>query len=160
MLVHARDMQLVVFKLDLQRYALHLPVVERIVPLVEITPLPQAPPIVLGVINVQGRVIPVVDIRQRFRLPERASLLSDRLVLARSADRTLALLVDAVIGVVDCSQSAWAVPDQIHPGLEYLQAVVTLDDGLILIHDIDTFLSSSEGRSLQEAMQQTPKALQ
>jgi purine-binding chemotaxis protein CheW len=160
MLVHARDMQLVVFKLDLQRYALHLPIVERIVPLVEITPLPQAPPIVLGVINVQGRVIPVVDIRQRFRLPERASLLSDRLVLARSADRTLALLVDAVIGVVDCSQSSWAVPDQIHPGLEYLQAVVTLDDGLILIHDIDTFLSSSEGRSLQEAMQQPPEALQ
>lgn len=154
MLANAKDMQLVVFKLDLQRYALHLPVVERIVPLVEITPLPRAPGIVLGVINVQGRIIPVVDIRQRFRLPERTSLLSDRLVLARSADRTLALLVDAVIGVVDCPQSSWAVSDQIHVGLEYLQAVATLDDGLILIHDLDTFLSSSEGCSLQEAMQQ------
>ena len=60
-----------VFTLDRQRYALPLSVVERVVRMIEITPVPHTPDIVLGVINAQGRVIPVVDIRRRFRLPTR-----------------------------------------------------------------------------------------
>lgn len=59
--------------LDGQRYALSLAQVERVIRAVEITPLPQAPEIITGVINVRGRVIPVVDIRKRFRLPVRES---------------------------------------------------------------------------------------
>lgn len=62
----------VVLMLDDIRYAVALTSVERVVRAVEITPLPNAPDIVLGVINVQGRVVPVVDIRKRFRLPARA----------------------------------------------------------------------------------------
>jgi purine-binding chemotaxis protein CheW len=58
--------QLVVLTLDEQRYALHLSAVERIVRMVEITPLPKAPQIVLGVVNVQGRIVPIVNIRKRF----------------------------------------------------------------------------------------------
>lgn len=58
--------QLVVFAFDEQRYALHLSAVERIVRMVEITPLPKAPEIVLGVVNVQGRIVPIVNIRKRF----------------------------------------------------------------------------------------------
>ena len=63
--------QLIVFTLNEQRYALYLSVVERIVRIVRITPLPKAPEIVSGVINVAGRIIPVLDTRKRFRLPER-----------------------------------------------------------------------------------------
>ena len=55
----------VVFRLDEQHYAVPLSVVERIVRMVDITPVPKTPEIVLGVINVQGSVIPVVDIRRR-----------------------------------------------------------------------------------------------
>ncbi|MBF8302857.1 MAG: cheW40H-4 [Candidatus Dadabacteria bacterium] len=58
--------QLVVLTLDEQRYALHLSAVERIVRVVEVTPLPKAPEIVLGVVNVQGQIIPVINIRKRF----------------------------------------------------------------------------------------------
>ena len=63
--------QLVVFRLNGQRYALPLAAVERIVCAVEVTPLPGAPPVVLGVINVAGCVLPVFNIRRRFLLPER-----------------------------------------------------------------------------------------
>ncbi len=73
--------QLVVFTLEEQRYALYLSAVERIVRIVEITPLPKALEIVFGVINVQGQVVPVVDIRKRFRLPEREMSLSDQLIM-------------------------------------------------------------------------------
>ena len=74
--------QYVVFTLDEQRYALHLAAVERIIPVVEITPLPKAPDLVLGIINVGGQIIPVIDTRKRFRLPERELNLSDVLITA------------------------------------------------------------------------------
>ncbi len=61
--------QYVVFTLDEQRYVLHLSAVKRIIRVVEITPLPKAPDIVLDVVNVEGQIIPVVNIRKRFRLP-------------------------------------------------------------------------------------------
>jgi chemotaxis signal transduction protein len=64
-----KSIPLVVFTLDEQRYALHLDAVKRIVRAVEVTPLPKAPQIVLGVVNVQGKVIPVMNLRSRFSLP-------------------------------------------------------------------------------------------
>src|SRR5277367_233894 len=68
---------LVVFDLEEQRYALRLSAVEQVVRAVEITPLPKAPEIIRGVVNVHGRVVPVYHIRARFRLPEREIDLSD-----------------------------------------------------------------------------------
>ena len=62
---------IVVLTLDEQRYALHLSAVERIVRVVEVTALPQALESVLGVVNMERRVIPMVNIRQRFNFPER-----------------------------------------------------------------------------------------
>src|ERR671919_2991748 len=93
--------ELVVFTLDEQRYAVPLSAVERIVRLVEITPVPHTPEIVLGVINVQGRILPVVNIRGRLGLPARELHPSDHLLFARTSKRTVALAVDAVNEVVN-----------------------------------------------------------
>src|SRR5258708_24469384 len=75
---------LVVFTLGEQRYGLPLSSVERAVRIVEITPLPNGPDIVLGVINVQGRLIPVVNLRRRFSLPEHEVVLTDQIVVAHT----------------------------------------------------------------------------
>jgi hypothetical protein len=86
---------ILVFSLDEPLYALPLSSVERVVPAVEITPLPKAPEFVLGVINVHGQVIPVMDIRQRLRLPTRPVGLEDRFILARlGGDEFTILLSD------------------------------------------------------------------
>jgi purine-binding chemotaxis protein CheW len=145
--------QLVVFTMDEQRYALQLAAVERVVRMVEVTPLPKAPQIVLGVINAQGRIIPVVDIRRRFRLPERDIRLSDHLLIARTARRTVALALDAVTGIVERSAQAVMTAEEILPGLEYVEGVMKLGDGLILIHDLDTLLSLEEEQTLAAALQ-------
>ena len=144
--------QLVVFKLDMQCFALHLAAVERTVFVVEITPLPKAPTIVLGVINVQGQIIPVVNIRERFCLPTRQIELSDRLVIARTARGLLALLVDTVVEVIERPQADITASDAILSGIEYIAGVIKFDDGLIFIHDLDTFLSPAEELSLQQAI--------
>src|SRR5690242_12083986 len=93
--------QLVVFRLEAQRYALPLGVVERITRAVEVTPLPEAPDVVLGVIDVGGTVLPVLNIRRRFGLPEREIGLSDQFIISRTTERRVVLVVDDVQGVVE-----------------------------------------------------------
>ena len=147
--------QLVMFLLDDCRYAVRLAAVRRIVPLVDITRLPQAPDIVRGVINVEGRVIPVIDIRRRFRLPERESSLNDQIILAQAGRHAVALIVDAALGVIDAPATMIAQIDEILPGLEHVAGLVKRADGLILIHDLDTFLSLEEAEKLEGALAQT-----
>jgi purine-binding chemotaxis protein CheW len=146
--------QLVVFTLNDQRYGLPLSAVERVVRMVAVTLLPKAPQIVLGVVNVQGRVVPVVDLRRRFRLPERDFALADQLLIARTARRPVALAADAVTGVLEYSAREAVGAQDIVPGIEYVEGVVKLPDGLVLIHDLDKFLSLDEARALDEAINQ------
>ena len=144
---------LIVFALDRQRYALPLPVVDRVVRMVAITPLPKAPDIVLGVVNIQGRVIPVIDMRRRFRLPEREIALTDQLVVAHTVRRPVALVADAVQDVITCAEQSLIAAENILPRVEYVEGVVKLTDGLILIHDLDKFLSLEEESSLDQALE-------
>jgi purine-binding chemotaxis protein CheW len=145
-------LKLVVFTLDDQQYALHLSAVERIVLAVEVTPLPKGPEIVIGVINVQGRIIPVFNIRKRFRLPEHEIELSDQFIIAHTSKRTVALVADRVKDIFDRSDQEIISAEEIVPGIEYVKGVVKLEDGLVLIHDLDTFLSLQEEIALDKAL--------
>ncbi|MGA3169572.1 MAG: chemotaxis protein CheW [Chthoniobacteraceae bacterium] len=144
--------QLVAFYLDDQCYALRLAAVECVFPAAELTMLPDAPSIVEGVINVRGRIIRAVNIRRRFKLAEREMKLSDQMIVATTGKRAVALLVDSVIGVIERWEDEIAPADGILPGLEYIEGVVKFEDGLILIHDLETFLSLEEGETLERAM--------
>ena len=77
-----KQMSLVTFFLDDRRYGLHLDAVERVLPALDVTPLPKAPEIVLGLINLKGKIIPVLDVRRRFRLQEREIGLQDHFIIA------------------------------------------------------------------------------
>lgn len=147
--------QLVVLTLDEQRYALPLSTVEKIVRVVEVTPLPRAPDIVFGVINVQGQIVPLVNIRKRFRLAERETNLSDQVIIAHTSTRTVALLADAVSGVVECAPEEVTAAEKIIPGLEYVEGVAKLEAGMVLIHDLGKFLSLEEEKTLDMALQAT-----
>ena len=151
------SVQLVLFVLDEQRFALALSVIERAVRVVDVTPLPAAPQSVLGIDNVRGEVIPVYDLRRRFRLPEREIKLSDQLMIAKTSRHKVALLVDAVDGVLEVAKDAIASAEQILPGMEYVHGVVKLQDGLVLIHDLEQFLSDEEERTLDQALQNVPR---
>ena len=147
--------QLVVFRLDERRYALPLAVVERVVRAVDVTPLPKASPIVLGAINVHGRVLPVLNVRKRFLMPEREIGPADWFLLAHTARHTVVLVVDESEGVVERTQAEVVRSTQIVPDLDHFPGVLRLDDGLVLIHDLEKFLSLDEARALDEAMAET-----
>lgn len=147
------DTQLAVFLLDAQRYALSLDRVDRVVRAVAVSPLPHAPDIVMGLINVQGRPIPVINVRRRFRLPERRIALTDRIVIAHTDQRPVGLVVDAVADVTAYPAHSMIEAGDILPGLEYVEGVVKLPDGLAYIHDLDRFLSLEEETALAQAME-------
>ena len=143
---------LVVFSLDDQRYALDLACVQRSLRVVAITPLPQAPAIVLGIIDLGGVVIPVIDIRKRFNHPPRDIRLSDHLIIAETGKRTVALLVDETNGVIECPQEEVVPAGEILPGLGLIDGAVKLEDGLILIHDLERLLSLEEETAIDRAL--------
>ena len=103
-------------------------------------------------INVQGQIIPVVDVRRRFRLPPRDMALNDRFILVYTVRRRVALLVEAVIGVSELADRDWQTAEQILPGMEYIHGLAKLDDDLVLIYDLDQFLSLDEERLLDVAL--------
>ena len=144
---------LVCFALDDLHFALPLASVERVVHAVTITPLPKAPDVILGVINVQGRLMPVADVRKRFRLPAREMSLGDHIVIARTPNRPLALVVNVVHGVMTWSGEDSVAMEKLVPGLEYVQGIAKTRDGLVFIHDLDRFLAPDEEESLQRAME-------
>jgi purine-binding chemotaxis protein CheW len=148
----ATSSHLVVFTLDDQHFALPLSVVERIVHIVDISPVPDAPVMVLGVINVQGRLLPVIDMRKRLRLPARDVELSDRLIITHTATRAVALRVDAVSGAVALSGQDIIASETILPGMGDGQGMVKLADGMaLLIGNLDAFLSLEDVAVLDNA---------
>jgi purine-binding chemotaxis protein CheW len=128
--------------------------VERVVRAAAITPLPKAPEIVLGVLDLQGQVIPVIDLRKRFRLPEREIGISDQFVVARAKLRTVALLVDSTESVLEETGEALITPGQILNGTGFLEGVTRTEQGLVLIHDLATLLFPEEEELLMRALEQ------
>ena len=144
--------QLLGFSLADQQYALHLVSVDKAVRAVEVTPLPKAPKIVLGVVDVRGRIFPVLNIRKRFGIPDKKIDLTDQLIIARARRRTVVLLVDSVSGVIERSEQKVTKAEKIVPGMEYIEGVTRFEDGMLLIHDLDKFLSLDEEEALYNAM--------
>ncbi|MDI6726855.1 MAG: chemotaxis protein CheW [Smithellaceae bacterium] len=144
--------QLAVFTLEGHKYALNISVIERVLRSAEITPLPDSPDIVMGIINLQGMVIPVVNVRRRFRLREREMDLCDHIIIAKTAKRMVALLVDEVLGISDYSTGHIVQPGEIMPSMDFVEGVVKTADGMILIHDLNRFLSLDEESVLDAAI--------
>jgi purine-binding chemotaxis protein CheW len=146
--------QFVTFVLNEQRYALPLESVQRVVRMAETTPLPKAPDIVLGVIDLRGQIVPVLSMRKRFGLPEPEPNLNDQLLVADTTTRTVALVVNLVTGVIERTAEEITDPQCIVPGAEYVEGIAKLKDGLLLIHNLDRFLSQQEEHQLHKVLAQ------
>ncbi len=143
---------LLVFTLGDARFGLQAAVVREVVRAVSIAPLPKAPAIVEGVINYRGTIVPVLDVRQRFRLGP-ASLHPDQhFIVAQAGARLVALRVDRATELVTVSKAMIRPPTAAAPGTEYVAGIVQLPDGLLVIHDLERFLALEESEQLERAV--------
>jgi purine-binding chemotaxis protein CheW len=140
--------ELVVFRVDQQRYALPLQSVERIVRAAEVTRLPNAPANVIGVVDVAGRIIPVLDIRQRFRHESRTITPMDHFVIAQTSRRDVILAVDEALGVITSDEATAHGVESV----DQIQGAITLDDGMLLIQDLEKFLTTDDEAVLDQAL--------
>jgi len=145
-------MQLLVWTLDQQQYALPLAAVDRVVRAVAVTALPGAPDIVSGMINVRGTITPVVDMRKRLNLPPREIHPSDAVVLAHTSRRPVAFFVDSVSRLADYPDAAVVAAHSVTPGSDYIAGIAKSADGMTLIHDLDRFLSLDEEAAIEHAL--------
>jgi purine-binding chemotaxis protein CheW len=134
---------LVTFVLGEEEYGLDVRLVQEIIRLTEITPVPRAPEFVKGVINLRGRIIPVVDLKRRLGLGEvDAESRAARIVVAKLRERLVGLLVDGASQVLKVPVSVIEPPPEeiVEVDLDYIRAVAKLEGRLIILMELSRVL--------------------
>lgn len=135
-------MQLVSFRLADEEYGIEIKKVREIILVGEITRVPQTPPYVKGLINLRSTVIPIIDLKLRFGLPETEPTDETRIVVANVAGKTIGVIVDAVSEVLRISQEQIAPPPPTVAGLgrEYLVGLARLKERLLILLNIEKIM--------------------
>ena len=144
--------RVLLFTIEGDRFALPLGVVEHVVHAVAITELPGAPEIVLGIIDVHGEIVPVINMRRRLGLPEREIELTDQIILARAGKKVVALLADQVGDVTFLPPGALIDAESIARHADFVDGVLKIGDGLALLQDLEKFLSVDERQAMEGAL--------
>jgi purine-binding chemotaxis protein CheW len=146
------NVTLLVFTLDNARFGLAAAVVREVVRAVAIAALPKAPAIIEGVINYRGTVVPVLDVRQRFRLAPAHLDPAQHFVVALAGPRLVALRVDQATELLTVPRALIGSPATTVPGTDYVSGIARLPDGLLVIHDLERFLALEEAEQLDRAV--------
>ncbi len=146
-------LQLVSFNIGDEEFAVDILRVQEIIRIVEITKVPKSPPFVEGVINLRGKVIPIIDLRKRFNLEERKTTKETRIIVVDIDGKVIGLIVDSVSEVLRLPSDTIEPPPPIVAGIEseYIKGVGKLDDRLLILLDLNKIFSSKEKELLAKA---------
>jgi purine-binding chemotaxis protein CheW len=146
-------MQLVSLRLAQEEYGIEITKVQEIILMGEITRVPQTPDYIKGLINLRSTVIPIVDLRLRFGLPQEEVTDETRIMVVNVMGKTIGIIVDAVSEVLRISKDQIAPPPPTVAGLgrEYLTGLVKLDNRLLILLDIDKILGQEESVAVEAA---------
>jgi purine-binding chemotaxis protein CheW len=138
--------QLVTFRLQDESYGINVMRVQEVLRVSEIAPVPGAPSFVLGIINLRGNVVTVIDTRSRFGLPPTEVSDSSRIVIIESGGQVVGILVDSVAEVVELSASEIEQAPNVgnDESSRYIQGVSTREDGLLIVVDLNKLLTEEE----------------
>jgi purine-binding chemotaxis protein CheW len=143
MLKMNRINQIVAFLINGQRFAIRLSEIKQIIRAVEITPIPNAPGDICGVIDMHGEIIPVINLHVRIGCADRPTRVDDRFIIAVASHRVVALRVDSILDIISNADDHFLAGETISSDLEIL-GIIRSNDGIILIYDLETFLTTEE----------------
>lgn len=142
----ANLLQLVTFKIADEEFGVEILAVQEIIRIMQITTVPRAPVFIEGVINLRGKVIPVIDMRKRFGLPAVERDSQTRIIVMEFDQKIVGFLVDAVSEVLRIPMDTVEDPPPVVAGIgsEYIKGVGKLDDRLLILMDLDRLLGNTD----------------
>lgn len=143
-----------IFTIGNEEYGIEIKHVIEIIGIQTITPVPELPDYVRGVINLRGKIIPVMDVRRRFKKEDR--VYDDRtcIIVVEIRDTSIGLIIDRVSEVIKISDENISPPPQISKGFhhKYIQGIGKADNGVKLLLDCDKLLNDEEVENIAEAI--------
>ena len=153
-------LQLVSFKVGNEEFGLEILKVQEIIRLRELTRVPNMPAFVDGVINLRGKVIPVIGLRRRMGIPVGEADKRTRIVVAEVSGRVLGFVVDEVSEVLRISaDTVEAAPKLGHVDREYVQGIGKIDDRLLILIDLNPLITDAEHGEIAAAQPEEVEAL-
>lgn len=137
----------VTFRLDAEKYGIDVMRVREVLRDTEITPVPGAPTFVLGIINLRGNVVTVIDTRKRFALSPGEIDEASRIIVLESGNEVVGMLVDSVAEVADVRNTSIEMAPNVgnDESSKFIQGVSNQEDGLLILIDLDKFLGGASG---------------
>jgi len=138
--------QWVTFYLENEKYGIKVMQVQEVLRMTEVAPVPGAPHYVIGIINLRGNVVTVIDSRKRFGLQDKEADDSTRIVIIEAGDNVVGILVDSVAEVVDLRTSDIETAPNVgtDESSKYIQGVSNQTEELLILVDVDKLLSDEE----------------
>jgi len=138
--------QCVTFRLDNEIYGINVMLIQEVLRVTEIAPVPGAPNYVIGIINLRGNVVTVIDTRMRFGLPSKEMDDATRIVIIEVENQTVGIVVDSVSEVVDVDSSEIETAPNVgnDETARYIEGVVSRGDELLILVDLNKLLTEDE----------------
>ncbi|HOW53368.1 MAG TPA: chemotaxis protein CheW [Syntrophorhabdaceae bacterium] len=144
-------LQLVTFKLGTEEFGVDILKVQEINKMMNITKIPNAPAFIEGVINLRGKIIPIVDLRKRLGFKEQPYDKSTRIIVVELEGLVLGFIVDSVSEVLRIPENTIEPPPSMVAGIEseYIEGVGKLDDRLLILLELKKVFSSPERKDIE-----------
>jgi purine-binding chemotaxis protein CheW len=138
--------QLVTFKLGKEEFGVDIMKVQEIIKIPPVTFVPRAPRFIEGVINLRGNVIPVISLKERFKMEITGSTNDARIIVIQVNGRTMGVMVDQVTEVIRIPEDAIEPPPPVAVGIDsgYLRGVGKIEDRLIVLLELDTIIDKEQ----------------
>ncbi|MES2218006.1 MAG: chemotaxis protein CheW [Pseudomonadota bacterium] len=137
--------QLIVFRVGDEEFGVPINAVQEIIKIGNITPIPDSPDFIRGLINVRGDIVAIIDVRARFSLPTEEEP-SKHIVIVKQEGNLFGLMVNEVMEVLRIQESDIKAPPQLMAKIQedYVYGVITHDSRLIILLDVTKVLSEDE----------------
>ncbi len=145
-------LQLVSFNLGNEEFAVDILIVQEINRMIEVTKVPNAPDFIEGIIDLRGKVIPIVDLRSRLGMPQKEYDVHTRIIVVEIDSNIIGFIVDSVSEVLRIDESITEPPPSAVAGIDsdFITAVGKLDGRLLILLDLGRILSDKETEALKD----------
>ncbi|SMP41379.1 chemotaxis protein CheW [Anoxynatronum buryatiense] len=145
------EKQYVIFKLNQEEYGVAISHVQEITEIKSITSVPNTPAFVEGIINLRGKIVPIVSIKKRFDLPLEGELEEQRIIIINLNEKQVGFIVDDASQVLTMDESQIESPPELIAGIDrdYIIGIGKVDEKIIVLLDLEKILSDKEKKEIE-----------